>query len=96
MRKPDLSVSVDFPRGKYTTKDLILELVMGDPAWAADEASVASFDRLSAAIKAEQPWEDKDFERVCGILRQKTLPPQVALELGHLRNVFVFTPKVPE
>lgn len=93
MRKPDLAASVTINGNPYTMESFLREFVWSQAYWSADEATVAAFDRLTAK-PGEQ--DEKDFERVCTVLRGLTFNgPQAfcAIELSHLRNIFVLTPK---
>ena len=93
MRQLDLSLGVDFPQGKYTVRNLLLEFVLGAD-WSQDEASIAAFDRITAAIKGDGKLEEKDFQAVCTRVKSVQFPAHVALELGWLRNQLVIkTPK---
>jgi hypothetical protein len=95
MRKPDLSKHAIVNGQPYTTKQLILELMGKD--WSQDEASVASFSRIAEAL-AKEPFvlAENDFERLCKLIKELQFQPILAIELGMLRNAFVFTPKEEE
>lgn len=95
MRKPDLFKVAVVNGQPYDTKQLILELMGKD--WSQDEASVASFARIAAALaKPEFELCEADFERLCKLIKELQFQPILAIELGMLRNAFVFTPKEPE
>lgn len=95
MRKPDLTKAAVINGQPYTTKQLILELMGKD--WSQDEASVASFDRIAKALSVEPVvFAENDFERLCKLIKELQFQPILAIELGSLRNAFVFTSKEPE
>ena len=95
MRKPNLTKSISLAQGEYTTSAMLREFVWGHPAWSADEASAASLSRCAAALKSGE-FDETDFERACGVLRQVHFPAHVSIELAELRNAFVLTPKEKE
>ena len=94
MRFPNLNETVTLPDGRvYTTANMLAEFCWGSGAWYADEASIAAFDRITAALKLKGPFalDDRDFDRICAMLRSIQFPPHVAIELTHLRNRFVLS-----
>lgn len=108
MRYPDLSRSVTILDGKtYTLANLLAEFCWGAGFWSNDESSVASFERVKGALRSAKTafvdvagvatptvveFENNDFDRIAGHLRQLNFPPHVAIELTELRNAFVMAP----
>jgi hypothetical protein len=105
MRKIDLSVQVTINGQPYTAGNLLKEFVWSDSSWSIDEGTVAAFNRCIAALpkSAATPdgggntanFEEEDFMRVCQVLRSLTgrFPAHCSIELAHLRNSIVLTPK---
>jgi hypothetical protein len=97
MRYPQLEDTILLTNGApYSIGSMLAEFVLNSGAWTADEASIASFRRIAAAVK-QKPFalEDKDFDRIAAHLRQVNFPPHVALELGELRIRFILAPSEP-
>lgn len=93
MRYPNVSPVV-LPGGQaYSADNFLREFAWPHPAWSADEASVAAFDRITAAWKAGAGFEDADYGKLLDVLRDCKFPPHVSLELAHLRNGFVLAPR---
>jgi len=103
MRKIDLDRAVEIPTlpTLYSLAAMLRQFVFTQD-WSADEASVAAFERITAAVIAHEKapeapalLDERDFQTLIARVKQIQFPAQFSIELGHLRNHLVLkSPKV--